>query len=119
MDIKPIRTEEDFDAALARIDELWGAKPDTPEGDEFDILVTLAETYDKEHYPIGPPDPIEAIKFRMEQANLKQEDLIGIIGPRGRVSEVLNGKRELTLPMIRRLNKELGIPLESLVGEAA
>ena len=117
MDIKPIRTERDNEAVLARINELWCAKPGTPEGDEFEILVTLVEAFEEVHYPM--PDPIEAIKFCMEQAGLKQEDLIDIIGPRGRVSEIMNRKRDLTLPMIRRLNKELGIPLESLIGEAA
>lgn len=118
MDIKPIRTEKDLDAALARVDELWGSDPGTPEGDEFEVLVTLIEAYEDIHHPIGMPDPIDAIKFHMEQKGLRQKDLVGIIGSRARVSEVLNRKRSLTLPMIRALHRELGIPAESLIQES-
>jgi len=116
MDIKPIKSEVDYDAALARIDKLMDAEMDTPEGDELDVLVTLVEAYEAKHHTIDSPDPVEAIKFRMEQAGLDRKALEPYIGPSGRVSEVLNHKRPLTLGMIRKLWKELNIPLESLVG---
>jgi HTH-type transcriptional regulator/antitoxin HigA len=114
--INPIKTEADYEAALARIETLWGAEPDTPEGDELEVLFTLVEAYEARHYPIEPPDPIEAIKFAMEHKNLTRKDLEPYIGSRGRVSEVLNRKRGLSIEMIRSLHKGLGIPLESLVG---
>ncbi|MDZ7659445.1 transcriptional regulator [Fodinibius sp.] len=116
MDIRPIKSEVDYDAALARIDMLMDAEMDTPEGDELDVLVTLVEAYEAKHHTIESPDPVEAIKFRMEQAGLDRKALEPYIGPSGRVSEVLNHKRPLTLGMIRKLWKELNIPLESLVG---
>jgi len=117
MKIKPIKSESDYDAVLARIDALFDADIDTPEGDELDILVTLVESYEARHYPIDPPDPIEAIKFRMDQMGLDRKDLEPYIGRSGRVSEILNHDRPLTLRMIRNLWKGLHIPLESLIGD--
>ena len=117
MNIQPIKTESDYDTALSNIEQLWGAPTDTPEGDHLDILLVLVENYESKHYPIGPPDPVDAIKFRMEQMNITRKDLEPIIGTRGRVSEVFSRKRALTLPMIRRLHSKLHIPLESLVHE--
>ncbi len=115
MEIRPIKTEHDYDAALAEVEALWGAETDTPEGDKLDVLITLVEAYEAKHHPIAPPDPIEAILFRMEQAGLERKDLEPYIGHSGRVSEVLNHKRPLTLEMIRKLWKGLHIPLESLI----
>ncbi len=115
MEIRPIKTEQDYDAALAEVEALWGAEPDTPKGDKLDVLITLVEAYEAKHYPIAPPDPVEAILFRIEQAGLKRKDLEPYIGHSGRVSEVLNHKRPLTLEMIRKLWKGLHIPLESLI----
>lgn len=115
MKIKPIKTEEDYDTALSEIDLLWGSKPDTPKGDKLDVLITLVDAYEQENYPIDAPDPVEAIKFRMEQSGLDRKDLEPFIGSRGRVSEVLNRKRELSITMIRALHSNLQIPLESLV----
>jgi len=114
--IRPIKTEADYETALARIEALWGAEADTPQGDELDVLFILVEAYEDEHYPIEPPDPIEAIKFTMEHKQLTRKDLEPYLGSRSRVSEVLNRKRSLSLEMIRNLHKGLGIPLESLVG---
>ncbi|MGK5094269.1 hypothetical protein WDW89_19920 [Deltaproteobacteria bacterium TL4] len=116
MTIEPIKTEADYDKTLARIEKLMDAEADTPEGDELDVLVTLVEAYEKKHSPIASPDPVEAIKFRMEQLGLRQKDLEPFMGSSGRVSEILNRKRELTLSMIRILHAELNIPLESLIG---
>ncbi len=116
MNIKPIKTQKDYKDALKRVEKLWGVKENTPKGNEFEILFTLIEKYEEEHYPIPPPDPIEAIKFRMEQMGLKKSDLARYFGYKSRVSEVLNRKRKLTLPMIRQLHKELKIPVESLIG---
>src|SRR5919106_2563268 len=93
-DLRPIRTEADYEAALAEAERLWGARVGTPEGDRLDILATLIDTYESEHYPMDPPDPIEAIKFRMEQQGLTRKDLAGILGSRTRVAEVLNRHRE-------------------------
>ena len=115
MDIKPIKTDADYRAALTEIEGLMMAKPNTPEGDRLDILVTLVEAYEAKHYPIDLPDPVEAIKFRMEQAGLTVKDLEPYIGRSNRVYEVLNGKRPLTLGMIWKLNQGLGIPAESLI----
>lgn len=115
MEIRPIKTEQDYDAALAEIEALWSAEPDTPEGDKLDVLITLVEAYEARHHPVAPPDPVEAILFRIEQAGLKRKDLEPYIGHSGRVSEVLNRKRPLTLEMIRKLWKGLHIPLESLI----
>ncbi|HPG08415.1 MAG TPA: helix-turn-helix domain-containing protein [Saprospiraceae bacterium] len=117
MRLKPIRTEEDYDKALARLEDIFEAEPGTKEGDELEILAMLIEDYEDKHYPIGPPHPIEAIKFRMEQMGMKQQDLAKILGHKSRASEILNKKRKLTLEMIRKLNKELKIPTEVLVQE--
>ena len=117
MKIKPIKNNRDYENALKRIEKLWGCKKNSPEGDEFEILVTLVEKYEDEHYPIPPPDPIEAIKFRMEHMNLTRSELAKIVGYKSRVSEVLSGKRKLSLDMIRKLNKELKIPAETLIRE--
>ena len=114
MNIKPIKTEQDYDNTLRRIDVLFEAKPNTQEFDELEILTTLVENYENKYYQINISDPIEAIKFRMEQESLKQKDLIPIIGTKSRVSEILNKKRKLTLQMIRNLNNNLKIPFDSL-----
>lgn len=115
MDIRPIRTEQDYDAALERVGELMDAEPGTEAGDELDVLTTLLEAYEARHHPVDPPDPLEAIRFRMEQQGLSRKDLEPYLGHSGRVAEVLNGKRALSLAMIRRLHSGLGIPLESLI----
>ena len=115
MTIKPIKTERDYRKALKEIENLWDAKPNTSMGDRLDVLVTLVEAYEQKHYKIDPPDPIEAIKFRMEQLDLKPSDLAKILGGRSRVSEVLNRKRKLTVEMMRSLRKHLAIPAESLL----
>lgn len=115
MEIKPIKTEADYRATLREIEELMGAEPDTPEGDRLDVLVTLVEAYEKAHYPMDPPDPVEAIKFRMEQQGLTVDDLVPVIGRRNRVYEILNRKRPLTLRMIEGLHSTFGIPAESLI----
>lgn len=115
MDIRPIRTEEDYDTALARIEEIWDAEPGTQESDELDLLSILVEAYEEEHHPIDPPDPIEAIKFRMEQMGLTRKDLEPFIGHRGRVAEVLNRRRGLSIDMIRNLSEGLGIPADVLI----
>ena len=115
MDIRPIKTEQDYDEALAEIEQLWGAESDTPEGDKLDVLITLVEAYEDMHHPIDPPDPIEAILFRMEQGGLDRKALEPFIGKSGRVSEVLNRKRPLSIDMIRNLWEGLHIPLESLI----
>jgi HTH-type transcriptional regulator/antitoxin HigA len=113
--IKPIRTEADYDAALAEIDALMDAEPGSAEGDRLDILVTLVEAYEARHWRIDPPDPIEAIKLRMQQRGLTRQDLEKVLGSKSRTSEVLNRKRSLTLDMIRRLHDLWGIPAESLI----
>ena len=115
MKLKPIRSDLDLELALERIEALWGAKPGTAKGDELDVLMLLVERYEEERFPIPDSDPIEAIKFLMEQNDLSRLDLKPYIGARGRVSEVLNGKRNLTLPMIKRLHDGLKIPYESLI----
>ena len=115
MKLKPIRSDLELDRALERINELWGATPGTAKGDELDILMLLVEKYEEDHFPIPDSDPIEAIKFLMEQNELSRMDLEPYIGARGRVSEVLNGKRNLTLSMIKRLHEGLKIPYESLI----
>jgi len=114
--LKPIRTKKDYESALAEIDKYLEAKKGTREFDTLEVLSVLVEDYERKHYPILPPDPIEAIKFRMEQMGLTRKDLEPYIGPRSRVSEVLNHKRELSLAMIRRLHEKLDIPTEVLVG---
>lgn len=115
MDIRPIKTEADYEAALAEVEALWGAPADTSEGDRLDVLITLVEAYEAKHHPIAPPDPIEAILFRMEQSGMGRKDLEPYLGRSGRVSEVLNRKRPLSVDMIRRLWVGLHIPLESLI----
>ena len=120
MDIQPIKTSRDYRQALKEIEGLMVAKRNTPEGDRLDVLVTLVEAWETKHYPLDLPDPVEAIKYHMDQGGLQPRDLIPFIGSRNRVHEVLNRKRPLTLKMIRRLHQELGIPAESLIkGEAA
>ena len=115
MEIKPIKTEADYRATLEEIESLMTAGPDTPEGERLDVLVTLVEAYEREHFPLDLPDPVEAIKFVMEQRGLTVKDLEPMIGRPNRVYEVLNRKRPLTLRMIWRLHKGLGIPAESLI----
>jgi HTH-type transcriptional regulator / antitoxin HigA len=115
MDIKPIKTKRDYQIALKRIEELWGSKENTPAGDEFEVLFTLVEAYEEKHSPIPPPHPIEAIKFRMEQGEIDEKELTKILGGRSRKSEILSGKRKLSLNMIRALHKKLKIPAESLI----
>lgn len=119
MTIAPIKTKRDYERALRRIEQLMDAKPGTKNGDELDVLTTLVEAYEAKHFAICPPDPIEAIKFRMDQLGMTRKDLETMLGRRGRVSEILTGKRSLSLEMIRRLHRKLRIPLESLVGTAA
>lgn len=116
MEVKPIRTEQDYQDALNRLELIFDAQPDTKEGDEAEILSLLIENYENEHYPIEAPDPIEAIRIRMEEMNLKQKDLVGVIGGKSRVSEVLNRKKRLTVDMIRELEKLLQISASVLVG---
>jgi len=115
MKMKPIQTKKEYKTALEELQKLWRSKKGTPKGDRLELVMLLVEDYEKRHCPIDPPNAIDAIKFRMDQEGLKPTDLIPYIGTRGRVSEILNGKRELTLPMIRKLHAGLGIPLESLI----
>ena len=117
MDIQPIKNEKDYSKALAEIEMLWGSEEGTERGDKLDILLVLAEDYENKHHQISPPDPIEAIKFRMEQMNLTRKDLEPFIGGRGRVSEIMNYRRALSINMIRNLHSNLSIPLESLINE--
>ncbi len=115
MEIKPIKSEEDYQVALARLYELFHALPGTLENDEANILSLLVGDYEDQHYPIEPPDPIEAIRIRMEEMNLRQKDLIDAVGGKNRVSEILNRKRKLTIEMIRNLSGRLNISVEVLV----
>lgn len=115
MDIRPIKTEQDYNNSIKRIQDLWGSKKDTPEGDEMDLLVTLVEAYEMKHFPIAPPDPIDAIKFRMEQMGMTKADMVKYLGSQSRVSEILNRKRNLTLKMVKSLYKGLKIPAEILL----
>ncbi len=115
--VRPIHDEQDYEAALLEIDRLMDAVLGTPAGDRLDVLVTLVEAYEARHWPIEAPDPIEAIRIRMEQKNLRQRDLEPMIGSRGRVSEVLSRKRALTLPMIRRLSRGLDLGADVLIQE--
>ncbi|MCZ0942745.1 MAG: transcriptional regulator [Gammaproteobacteria bacterium] len=117
MDIKPIRTELDYDAALARIDRLMGAAPDTFEADEFDVLVTLVEAYEANRWPIEAPDPISAVEHVMDARGFRQKDLAALIGSQPRASEVLSRRRPLTLPIIRALSSEWQVPADLLVRE--
>jgi HTH-type transcriptional regulator/antitoxin HigA len=114
-EVKPIRSESDYEAALTEVKRLWGAKSGSPKGDRLDVLATLIDAYETEHYPMDPPDPVEAIKFRMEQQGLTRRDLEQIIGTRTRIAEVLNRKRGLSIGMIRRLHEQLGISAEVLI----
>lgn len=122
-EVKPIRTEADHEAAMDQVAGLWGAPSGTPEGDRLDVLATLIDAYEARHHLIDPPDPIEAIKFRMEQQGLTRKDLETVVGTRTRIAEVLNRKRGLSIGMIRRLHERLGISAEVLIqpsrGEAA
>ena len=114
-ELKPVRTPSDYKRALAELKKLWGTQSGTAAGDRLDILATLIDVYEAEHYPMDPPDPIEAIKFRMQQLGLTRKDLEPIIGTRTRVAEVLNRKRNLSIAMIRRLHEKLGLPAEILI----
>lgn len=116
MEIRPIKTEQDYEAALSTVEELWGAEENTSEGDRLDILITLVDAYEAVHHPIYPPDPVAAIEFHMDQNGLERSDMEKYIGSRARVSEVLNKRRGLSIEMIRNLHEGLGIPLESLIG---
>lgn len=115
MKIRTIKTEQDYELALKRLEQIFEASPNSEEGDEADIWAMLIDNYEKIHYPIEAPDPIEAIKIRMEEMNLKQKDLVGVIGGKSRVSEVLNKKKKLTVEMIRELEKMLDISASVLV----
>lgn len=113
--VKPIRSEADYDAALEDVEALWGAASGTPRGDRLDVLATLIDAYEAKHYPMDPPDPVEAIKFRMEQQGMTRKDLEPIIGTRTRIAEVLGRKRSLSIGMIRRLHDQMGISAEVLI----
>jgi len=115
MDIKPIKTESDYNAVLVEIERLMEADLNTPEGDKLDVLTTLVEAYEEKYYPIGQPDPVEAISHQMESQGLTRRDLEAYLGSRARVSEILNRKRSMSLQMIRKLQKGLGIPAEILI----
>ncbi|HZL25700.1 MAG TPA: helix-turn-helix domain-containing protein [Acidobacteriaceae bacterium] len=114
--VRPIRTEHDHDDAVARIEVLMGAKPGSAEGEELDVLLTLVDAYETKHFPMDAPDPVTAIEFMMEQQGLTRKDLEPMIGSRARVSEVMTGKRPLTLAMVRRVRSGLGISADLLVG---
>ena len=114
-ELRPIRSEADYEDALAEIERLWGATNGTSEDDRLDVLATLIDAYETQHHPIDPPDPVEAIKFRMEQQGLTRKDLEPLIGTRTRVAEVLNRRRSLSIGMIRRLHDQLGISAEVLI----
>ena len=115
MEIKPIKTEKDYNKALERLELIFDASPNSKEGDEAEILSLLIENFENKHYPIETPDPIEAIKIRMEEMNLKQKDLVGVIGGKSRVSEIMNRKKKLTVEMIRELERILQISASVLV----
>jgi HTH-type transcriptional regulator / antitoxin HigA len=114
-EVRPIRTKRDYEASLKEVERLWGAKSGTRDGDRLDVLATLIDAYEAEHFPMDPPDPIEAIKFRLEQQGLTRKDLVEIIGTRTRVAEVLNRRRGLSIAMIRRLHERLGISVDVLI----
>jgi len=114
-DLKPIRNEADYEAALGEVEILWGARSNSREGDRLDVLATLIDVYETKHFPMDPPDPIEAIQFRMEQQGITRKDLEPMIGTRARVTEVLNRKRNLSIGMIRRLHDRLGISADVLI----
>jgi HTH-type transcriptional regulator/antitoxin HigA len=115
MMIKPVKTKKDYQAAMQRLAAIFDSRPGTPEGDELEVLSILIEKYENEHFPIGMPDPIEAIRFRMEQLGYSQADLAKVVGLKSRVSEILNRKRKLTLNMIRQLHQSLNIPTDVLI----
>lgn len=115
MEIKPIKTEKDYNQALERLEMIFDAKKGSPEGDELEVLGILVDQYENDHFPIGLPDPIEAIKFRMEQMGYNQTDLANIVGLKSRASEILNKKRKLSLEMIRQLHDRLNIPTDVLI----
>ncbi len=115
MTIKPIKTKKDYQTALSRLEIIFDAKPGSKDGDELEVLGILIEKYEQEHYPIGFPDPIEAIKFRMEQLGYNQTDLAKVVGLKSRASEILNRKRKLSLDMIRQIHKVLGVPTDVLI----
>jgi HTH-type transcriptional regulator/antitoxin HigA len=115
MTVKPIKTKKDYSQAMERLEVLFNAKRDTPEGDELEVLGILIEKYENEHFPVGLPDPIEAIKFRMEQLGYNQVDLAEVVGLKSRASEILNKKRKLSLDMIRQLHEKLHIPTDVLI----
>ena len=117
MEIRPIRTAKDHDQALREIERLWDAKPGSKDADRLNVLAVLVEDYEEKHYPMDPPDPVEAIKFRMEQEGLTRSDLEPILGTRARVSEILNGYRPLSINMVRKLHETLHIPAEILIRE--
>lgn len=115
MEVKPIRSESDYERALRRVEALWGSPSGSPQADELEVLVTLIEAHERQHYPLDLPNPLEAIKFRLEQSGKDLRALVGIIGQRTRVYEVMRGDRPLSLKMIRNLHRELGIPAEVLI----
>ena len=115
MEIKPIRTKADYERTLREIERLWGAEEGTPDGDRLDVFATLVEAYEQKHFPIDPPDPIAAIRFRLEQQGLDPRALVGVIGGRSRVHEIMQRKRPLSLEMIRRLHQSFGIPADVLI----
>jgi HTH-type transcriptional regulator/antitoxin HigA len=115
VEVKPIRSEADYQAALSEIERLWGTKLGTPDGDRLDVLATLVDAYENQHQPMDPPDPIDAIIFRMDQQGLSRRDLESVIGSRTRIAEVLHRKRGLSINMIRRLHARLGIAAEVLI----
>ncbi len=115
MKMRLIKTEEDYNQALVRMEKLFDVKPDSKDFDEAELLIALIEIYEAEHYKIEAPDPVEAIKFRMEQMNMRRVDMAKYLGTRGRVSEILNRQRTLTLSMIKRVHHDFGIPAESLL----
>jgi HTH-type transcriptional regulator / antitoxin HigA len=115
IEVRPIRTKRDYEAALREVERLWGAKAGTSDGDRLDVLATLIDAYETQHYPMDPPDPVEAIKFWMEQQGLTRRGLEQIIGTRTRIAEVLNRKRGLSIAMIRRLHERLGISADVLI----
>lgn len=117
MNIKPLKTKKDYNLAMSRLEKIFDSRSGTPEGDELEILGILIEKYESLHYPIDFPDPIEAIKFRMEQLGFNQTDLVNVIGFKSRVSEIMSKKRKLSLDMIRKLNSSLNIPTEVLIKE--
>lgn len=115
MEIRPIKNEEDYKKSIKRLEVLWGSKKNTPEGDELDLLATLIESYEMKHFPILPPDPVDAILFRMEQMNMTKSDMAKYLGSQSRVSEILTRKRRLTLKMVKSLYRDLKIPADILL----